>query len=133
MKKSKNSKHVSELAQARRRFDSWRESCGPGPRRIPEPLWRVAVRLVAKHGLHLTSRSLRVNYMALKAQAAKRGGLPPSSKPVFVEVAPAGAPLFGGSLIELEKSGGAKVRVQLKAGEALDITALMHSFWETGA
>lgn len=133
MRKPKSSKEIPQLAQARRRFDSWRKSCGLGPRRIPEPLWRLAVRLAAKHGLHLTSRSLGVNYMALKERAAERGVLPLAPKPAFVEVVPPAVPALSGSLIELEKPGGAKVRVQLKAGEALDVTTLMRSFWEAGA
>ena len=133
MKKTKSYNRVPQLAEARRRFERWREHRGPGHRRIPERLWRLAVRLAAKHGLHVTSRSLGVNYMALKERAAERGVLPPTHKPAFVEVVSGGAPLSSGSLIELEKPDGGKVRVQLKAGEALDVTALMRNFWETGA
>ena len=132
MKRSKSSNRVPQLAEARRRFEKWREHSGPGRRRIPERLWRLAVRLAAKHGLHLTSRSLGVNYMALKGRAAERGVLPLAPKPAFVEVVPGGAPLSSGSLIEFEKPGGAKLRVQLKPGETLDVTALMRSFWEIG-
>lgn len=133
MARSRNFDLIPKLAQGRRRFDSWREGHRQGRRRIPEPLWRLAVALASKYGIHRTSRSLGLSYMALKEQMGDRGALPSAAKPEFVEVVPAVASLRSGSLIELERPGGAKVRVQLSAGEALDIAALMRSFWEAGA
>ena len=133
MKKSKNSNQIRRLAQARRQFSKWRAGPVEGRWRIPEALWRLAVKLAGQYGIHETSRSLRLSYMALKRQMERRGELPSAPKSTFVEVVPAGALLPSGSLIELEKPGGAKVRVQLKAGETLDVTALMRNFWETGA
>jgi len=133
MKKPKNSKAVSRIARARRRFDSWRERRGQGPRRIPEPLWRLAVVLAGRYGIHRTARSLGLNYTTLKERAAECGALRPDAKPAFVELVPTGAPLLSGSLIELERSGGAKLRIQCRAGEQLDAAAIVRSFCEAGA
>lgn len=49
------------LARGRDRFRVWRRTRKPKSR-IPEPLWALAVKLVAAHGLHRTASTLGLDY-----------------------------------------------------------------------
>ena len=55
----------ARLATARRRFDRWRGVRKLGAR-IPEHLWRSAVKLSEAYGLSRTARVLGLDYYALK-------------------------------------------------------------------
>jgi hypothetical protein len=49
-----------DLAQARCRFEAWRERRLRG-RRIPQPLWDLAVQLAGQHGVSRTATALGLN------------------------------------------------------------------------
>jgi hypothetical protein len=55
----------ARLEAARRRFEFWR-STRQGRGRIPERLWKSAVKLAAAYGLCRTARTLGLDYNALK-------------------------------------------------------------------
>jgi hypothetical protein len=117
-----------DLEQGRRRFQDWRER-RQGARRIPQPLWALAVRLVRQHGLSRTATTLGLDYYSLKKRVEADGQQPPSPGPAFVELP---APLVVGkqALFELDNGAGATMRVQLLGYDAADVEALARRFWD---
>lgn len=113
-----------------RRFERWRRT-RQGRSRIPEALWASAVKAVGTYGLNPTARALGLNYDALKKRVeAIDGTFAGNRVATFVELS---APVLSHSrecILELEKAGGAKMRVHLKGVEAADLTAVSRSFWE---
>jgi hypothetical protein len=103
---------------------------------MPEKLWEAAVAVAHKHGVNAASRTLRVNYGALKsrlvsafpASGAKRQSSKPPTAAAFVEPNP---PLgFGnGTVLELTDSDGRKLAIRLAAGEDVDLVGLAREFW----
>ena len=117
-----------DLAQARSRFEAWRER-RPGGRRIPQPLWNLAVQLANKHGVSRTATALGLDYYSLKNRVEVDGQQPLSPSPAFVELP---APLVVGkqALFELDNGAGATMRVQLLGYDAADIEVLARRFWD---
>jgi hypothetical protein len=116
-----------DLAQARSRFEAWRER-RQGGRRIPQPLWDLAVRLVSQHGLSRTATALGLDYYSLKKRVEAAVQQPPSRRPVFVEL-PAPVVVGKQALFELDNGAGATMRVQLVGYDAADVEALARRFW----
>ena len=134
----------ADLARGRERLAAWRRTKKPRSR-IPEALWEMAVKLAAKHGVHRTSRTLKLDYYSLKKRALAaavrtetqdetRAEAKPSS---FVELPSAFAPIHECGLpavlgpvpecvIELEDCAGSW-RVHLKGYRAADIAAIGRS------
>ena len=125
----------ARLEGVRRRFERWRRTRKVRSR-IPEPLWASAVKLAGRYGLHRTAKALRVDYYALKKRVEGAPAAIASKTPAevagatFLELP---SPAWAGSgecTLELEDSGGAKLRVHLKGFEAPDLAALSRSFWQ---
>lgn len=105
----------AKLERGRTRFEEWRET--RESRRIPEPLWRQAVKLAREYGVHRTSRALRLNFDTLKKRvqpsvaAARSSGPAKASQPgAFVDVTPVTArvplpPSEGSADLELPNGG----------------------------
>ena len=115
-----------DLAQGRRQFQAWRER--RQGRRIPQPLWDLAVRLVSRHGLSRTVTALGLDYYSLKKHVEAAGQQPPSPSPAFVEL-PAPLVVSKQALFELDNGAGATMRVQLLGYDAADVEALARRFW----
>jgi hypothetical protein len=116
-----------DLAQGRRQFQAWREG-RQGGRRIPQPLWALAVRLVSQHGISRTATALGLDYYSLKKRVAAAAQQPPSPGPAFVEL-PAPLVVSKQALFELDNGTGATMRVQLLGYDAADVEALARRFW----
>jgi hypothetical protein len=114
-----------DLAQARGRFQAWRARRQAGGR-IPQPLWAVAVQLVAKHGVSRTAAALSLDYYSLKRRAAAANQVKASS-PAFVEL-PAPVVLGKQCLFELDNGAGSTLRVQLVGYDTADVEALARHF-----
>ena len=119
---------AKDLAQARQRFQAWRER-RQGDHRIPQPLWDLAIRLASKHGISRTATALGLDYYSLKKRVEATAPEPPSPGPAFVELP---APLAVGkqALFELDNGAGATMRVQLLGYDAADVEALARRFWD---
>ena len=116
-----------DLAQARSRFEAWRQR-RPGRQPIPQPLWDLAVRLASTHGVSRTATVLGLGYYSLKQQAEAAAQQPPPRRPAFVELPP---PVVGKqALFELDNGAGATMRVQLLGYDAADVEALARRFWD---
>ena len=116
-----------DLAQARSRFEAWRQR-RQGGRRIPQPLWNLAVQLASEHGVSRTATALGLDYYSLKKQAEAAAPQPPPCGPAFVELPP---PVVVGkqALFELDNGAGATMRVQLLGYDTADVEALARRFW----
>lgn len=138
------------LLRTQQKIERWRQRCRPRAR-IPEELWRQAVELAGVHGIHRIAKALRLDYYSLKRRVAGANATGATesaacgcgavgcgeSAQQFVEVlgGPMGtggpASVCGGQcLIEVEDTGGVKLRIHLGAGQRPDLVALARVFRE---
>ena len=117
-----------DMEQARQELEAWR-STHPPRCHIPDSLWKRAAELANQHGLYLTSRTLRVDYMRLKKRVQptsperKSTGLPR-----FIELV---APTVAGiaeCVVELE-GAGRRMRIQLKGMGVTELVGLSRMVW----
>jgi hypothetical protein len=120
-----------QLAAVKRRFEHWRRTrTTRGP--IPDPLWAMAVKAAAKHGVSKTARTLALNATSLKKQMARRPRDDSSvndEAPSFVQLALPPAGSGPECVVEVEDGQGAKLRICLKGGASTDLTALSRALW----
>jgi hypothetical protein len=125
---------ASQLERAQHRFELWRKTrkrCS----RIPESLWDSAVELAREHGVHRTSRALRLDYYSLKKRLSSVGGAPrrPQTEATFVELLPPGATVHSTCTIEMENAQGGKMKIQLQGLGTTDLSILSSSFWKAAS
>lgn len=125
MKGQKRGSLSPALTRGRDRFQAWRRSREAGTR-IPDRLWKLAVKLAAKHGISQTSTVLGLDYYSLKRHV---DSAPPEISNGFVEFSSVLMPNRGECLVEFEDSAGARMRVHLKGYDAPDLGALGRGFW----
>jgi len=116
------------IVQLQRQLDQFRSTQSQRTK-LPESLWEAAVELARQYGVYSVAHPLRLDYTRLKKRL---GGVPPlrrkSAKPAFVEwIAPNGAPIEE-CVIELESSGGSKMRIQWKTTLPPDWTNLLRAW-----
>ena len=121
-----------DLVRGAARFARWRQGRALG-KRIPEPLWNLAVALAVRHGVSRTASALRVDYYALKKRSGDQPPTPgedsaPSAP--LVELAPTAFATSSECVIEFEKTSGAKLRMHVPGPCLLDLAALGRGFWE---
>jgi hypothetical protein len=116
-----------DLARGWKRFRAWRAQRKPRSR-IPQALWKLAVRLANIHGISRTSAALGLDYYSLKKQMEAAAGQPRPGNPAFVELP---SPVMVGKqcLFEMDNGSGATMRLQLVGYDAADVEALARSFW----
>ncbi len=132
-----------ELQLGSARFTKWRRTRRRGTP-IPVELWELAVELAQRHRVSRTSQALPVGYYALQKLVADCGqssedakgfpavdSSPVTPSPKFVELPAAtwGAPIE--CLVEFEKPGGAKLRIQVRSSQLPDLSAVSRAFWES--
>jgi hypothetical protein len=110
--------------QLKQRLEEFRNT-NPPRSRLPESIWAAACEAAQRHGLHLTSKTLRLDYAGLKKRlrSAPRS-MPPS--PAFLELV---AATPAECVVELE-AAGSRMRVVLK-GIPLDWTSLLSAWRAT--
>jgi hypothetical protein len=113
-----------ELARARDRLTAWRRTKKPRSR-IPQRLWELAVKLAAKHGLHRTARTLKLDYYSLKKRAEAAEDRQEGNGPAFL-VLPSALAAVQECVIELEE-GAVSLRVHLKGYSAAEIATVGRS------
>jgi hypothetical protein len=121
-------------------LERWRRGREPGAR-IPEEIWRRAVRLARKEGISRTARALRVGFYELR-ERVERGRAPESAAvPTgrngsrFLEIPlalsrPAPPPE---GLLELEDAGRGRLRVELRGPGLSRIESLARALWRGGS
>ena len=124
--------HVpSPLAAVRRRFEHWR-STRRGPSRIPPQLWKAAVRCAAQCGLNRTVLALGLDYNSLKKRVTAEHPAP-IAPATFVELLPASRNGVAECVVEVERPGGAKLRIELRGAGIPDLADLARRFAAEGA
>ena len=119
-----------DLAQARSRFETWRQR-RQGGRRIPQSLWDLAVRLASQHGVSRAATALGLDYYSLKRRAEVAAPQLPPCGPAFIEL-PSPVAIGKQALFELDNGAGATRRVQLLGYDAAEVEALTRRFWGAG-
>lgn len=116
-----------DLLQLSQRLEEWR-SANPPRTRLPEPFWEAAVEMAQQHGLHCTTKALRMDYTRLKKRLPPAAQPPRPTPPAFLELStlPARGPME--YVVEWE-SARCKMRVSMK-GVALDWASLLHAWRE---
>jgi hypothetical protein len=130
---NRNSTPIPEpIAQLQRQLDRFR-STQPRRTKLPEPLWQAAVELAREHGVYSVAHPLRLDYMRLK----RRLGGPATcrqkkaTKATFIELVSPGRGPFEECVIELESSGGNKMRIQWKTTAPPDWANLLRAWRDT--
>jgi len=118
----------ASLARGRDRFEAWREARQTRTR-IPDRLWKLAVKLAVAHGLNRTASVLKLDYYSLKRRVEAKNAAANSAKPAFVELSPPPMPAAGECIFEFEDGTGASLRIRLRGCEVPDLVALGRSFW----
>jgi hypothetical protein len=118
-----------DMEQARQELEAWR-STHPPRCHIPDSLWKRAAELASQHGLYLTSRTLRVDYMRLKklVQPTSPERKKSAELPKFIELM---APTVAGMaecVVELE-GAGKRMRIQLKGMGVAELVGLSRMVW----
>src|SRR5260370_23823795 len=54
-----------DLLQLSQRLTEWR-SANPPRTRLPETIWEAAAEMAQRHGLHCTTKALRIDYTRVK-------------------------------------------------------------------
>lgn len=130
MKPAKQSRYPinNDLIEAvRKRLEAWRKTRRPRTR-IPDHLWKSAVRVARQCGLNKTAKALNLDYYNLKKRLdlANAGQ---ETAPSFIELTPAVSGSVTECSIELESCKGAKMRILIKGTEIPDLNALNREFW----
>jgi hypothetical protein len=117
-----------DLLQLKQRLEEWRLA-NPPRTRLPETIWEAAAEMAQRHGLHCTTKALRMDYTRLKKRLPAAAQPPLPAPPAFLEMlaSPAAAPVE--CVVELESAGG-RMRVAMK-GTAPDWAGLLHAWWES--
>jgi hypothetical protein len=119
-----------DLLQLSQRFEEWR-SAQPARSRLPESMWAAAAEMAQRHGLHCTTKALRLDYTRLKKRlpASALPGRTRSEPPDFLELLTASASSVAECVVEVESNRG-RMRVAMK-GVAPDWAGLLRAWRET--
>jgi hypothetical protein len=123
------SKPVPEgIIQLQRQLEQFR-STHPLRTKLPEAIWLSAVELAREHGVNSVAHPLRLDYAGLKRRLSGTSSIRrKKSKPTFVELVAAAPSRLEECVIELESSGGSKMRIQWKTPGAPDWTSLLRAW-----
>ena len=116
-----------DLLELSQRLEQWRSE-QPARSRLPESIWSAAAELAKRHGLHRTTKTLRLDYAGLKNRmppAAQSAGAPPSA---FLELLAPPAAAAAEYVVEWESARG-RMRVAMK-GAAPDWAGLLRAWRE---
>lgn len=132
MRRRNKSKELEDnLKPLRQRLERWRKSGKKRRGRIPEELWMESVEAASKYGVAAVSKCLRLDYPRLKSRVESLCLAVGSEEkaPRFVEVV---SPLVRkGSLnaIELQKSGGSRLRLEFEGELTKELSRLSERLW----
>ena len=119
-----------DLLQLSQRFEEWR-SAQPARSRLPESMWAAAAEMAQRHGVHCTTKALRLDYTRLKKRlpAAALTGRTRSAPPDFLELLTSSASSVAECVVEVESNRG-RMRVAMK-GVTPDWAGLLRAWRET--
>jgi hypothetical protein len=123
------SKPVPEgIIQLQRQLEQFR-STHPLRTKLPEAIWQAAVELARQYGVNSVAYPLRLDYAGLKRRLGGVSGIRQrKAKPAFVELVAVTSSRPEECIIELESSGGSKMRIQWKTPGPPDWTSLLRAW-----
>jgi hypothetical protein len=123
---------IPTLAEVQGRFAEWRKN-KKLRRRIPEDLWKAAVRLSTEHSIHKISTALSLGYADLKKRV-KLDERPPATS-LSSDFIPIDIPPTHNAecIVEMEHRNGNKMRMHFKGKVDLDLQVFAESFWSRKA
>jgi len=116
-----------DLLKLSQQLEQWRSE-QPARSRLPESLWSVAVEMAQRHGLHRTTKTLRLDYTQLKKRMAATAHAAVPSPPRFVELLTPAAVGPAECVVEWESTRG-RMRVAMK-GVTPDWASLLRAWRE---
>jgi hypothetical protein len=108
------------IVQLQRQLDQFR-STQPQRTKLPESLWQAAVELARQYGVYSVAHPLRLDYTGLRLGRK-------ATKPAFVELIAPNRAQIEECVIELESTGGSKMRIQWKTTVPPDWTNLLRAW-----
>ena len=121
----------ADIEQVRRRLQEWRRSRRHGAR-IPEGLWRSAVKLAKKYRPSRVAHTLGLDYDGLKQRLNtlnQHDTSEPETQPGFIELLPFAPSSHCECTMEIEDRRGAKMKLELKGVSAGDVAAVSRALW----
>jgi hypothetical protein len=121
----------ADIEQVRRRLQEWRRSRRHGAR-IPEGLWRSAVKLAKKYRPSRVAHTLGLDYDGLKQRLNTLNQHDTSeqeTQPGFIELLPFAPSSHCECTMEIEDRRGAKMKLELKGASAGDVAAVSRALW----
>jgi alkylhydroperoxidase family enzyme len=119
-----------DLLQLSQRFEEWRKA-QQARSRLPESMWAAAAEMAQRHGVHCTTKALRLDYTRLKKRLpiVAVTGQTRSAPPDFLELLASSASRVAECVVEVESSRG-RMRVAMK-GVTPDWAGLLRAWRET--
>ena len=116
------------IVELQRQLDQFR-STQPQRTKLPESLWQAAVELTRQYGVYSVAHPLRLDYTGLKKRLGGVSRLRrKATKPAFVELIAPNRAQIEECVIELESTGGSKMRIQWKTTVPPDWTNLLRAW-----
>lgn len=127
--RTKTKDRLVELEQA---LSKWRASGRPG-RKIPRPIWDLAIDLAKRYGVGPVARAANLDYARLKAHLEEPQGesalvLAEPSPPTFVEFVAAPLHQAVSCVIEVNSIRGGHMRAEISGLDASGISILCREF-----
>jgi hypothetical protein len=119
-----------ECVELRDQLETWRKT-REKRRRLPEAIWESAARLAKEFGINRIARELHLSYATLKKRMngpSGKNGKGARATHAFVEVEMSPASSRGGIVVELVKSSGTRMRIELTSGHVGDLMAMVKTF-----
>ncbi len=116
-----------DLLELSQRLEQWRSE-HPARSRLPESIWSAAAEMAKRHGMHRTTKALRLDYTGLKKRmptTEHSDGAPPVR---FVELLVPTAVSPAECVVEWESARG-RMRVAMK-GVTPDWASLLRAWRE---
>jgi hypothetical protein len=126
MEPSELANENARLDQVREQFEQWRQSREKRGS-IPDTLWEAAASLHPQYSLHQISKALRLNHTKFRQRVLGHKD-EPCGAPVFIDVGLSQSSISE-CTVEIAHPNGAKIRMQLKGPNGLELINHARQFW----
>jgi len=131
MKTPESPNDQRRLEEVRERFVQWRDSRDKRGR-IPDALWEAATTLYPAYSVHQIAQALHLNHRKLKQRIHEQQAVSslPAPPAAFIDLGVSDALITPcESIVEMQHQNGARMRVQVKGQNELDLMKLVRQFW----
>jgi len=131
MKVSHSANDKRRLEEVRERFAQWRDSREKRGR-IPDGLWQAALTLYPAYSVNQIAQALHLNHTKLKQHIHEQRAVSslPAAPAAFIDLGVSDALLTPCEcIVEMQHQNGARMRVQVKGQNELDLMKLIGQFW----